>query len=84
MLLIFLVKVRNMVKRLLETNGMITLNNLSLDYGFNQTKKSIKPLNDIIPSIVNEEYNENFINEMKHMEQEKTIHLTNLEDLFSD
>ncbi len=73
-----------MVKRLLEKNEMGAVNNLSLDYGFNQAKKSMKPLNDIISSIVDEEYNEDFINEMKHIEQEKSIRLTNLEDLFSD
>lgn len=73
-----------MVKRLLEKNEIVAVNNLSLDYGFNQAKKSMKPLNDIISSIVDEEYNEDFINEMKHIEQEKSIQLNNLEDLFSD
>ena len=73
-----------MVKRLLEKNKMLAVNYLSLNYGFNQDKKSMKPLNDIVSPIVDEEYNEDFINEMKHIDREKSIHLTNLEDLFSD
>lgn len=73
-----------MVRKFLEKNEMVVIDNLSLDYGFNQAKKSMKPLNDIISSVVDEEYNEDFINEMKNIEQEKSIHLTNLEDLFSD
>lgn len=73
-----------MVRKFLEKNEMAVIDNLSLDYGFNQAKKSMKHLNDIISSVVDEEYNEDFINEMKCIEQEKSIHLTNLEDLFSD
>ncbi len=73
-----------MVKRLLEKNEIVAANKLSLDYGFKQAKKSMKPLNDIISSIVGKEYNNDFINEMKYAEQEESIHLTNFEDLFSD
>lgn len=62
-----------MVRRFLEKNEMAVIDNLSLDYGFNQAKKSIKPLNDIISSIVDNEYNEEFINEMKCIENEKSI-----------
>lgn len=70
-----------MVRKFLEKKEMVVIDNLSLDYGFNQAKKSMKPLNDIISSVVDEEYNEDFINEMKNIEQEKSIHLNNLEDI---
>ena len=43
------------------------------DYGFCQAEKSMKPLNDIISSITEEEYNEDFINEMENIGQEKSI-----------
>lgn len=73
-----------MVRRFLEKNEMAVIDNLSLDYGFNQAKKSIKPLNDIISSIVDNEYNEEFINEMKCIENEKSIPFDDPKDLFSD
>lgn len=44
--------------------------------GYNQAKKAIEPLNNIISSIVDEEYNRDFINEMKNIEQEKSIPIT--------
>lgn len=43
------------------------------DYGFCQAEKSMKPLNKIISSITEEEYNEDFINEMENIGQEKSI-----------
>ena len=60
-----------------EKKNMQIANSLPTDslppyYGFNQAEKSIKPLNDIIASITEEEYNEDFINEMKRIEQEKS------------
>lgn len=52
-------------------------NNLSTytpppNYAFYCAEKSIKPLNKIISSITEEEYNEDFINEMKRIEKEKS------------
>lgn len=46
---------------------------LPQDYARRSAEKSIKPLNKIIPSITGEEeYNEDFINEMKRIEEEKS------------
>lgn len=43
------------------------------NYAFRCAEKSIKPLNKIISSVTEEEeYNEDFINEMKHIEQEQS------------
>lgn len=47
-----------------------------MNNGYNQAKKAIEPLNNIISSIVDEEYNMDFINEMKNIEQEKSIPIT--------
>lgn len=47
-----------------------------MNNGYDQAKKSIEPLNNIISSIVDEEYNMDFINEMKNIEQEKSIPIT--------
>lgn len=44
-----------------------------MNNGYDQAKKAIEPLNNIISSIVDEEYNMDFINEMKNIEQEKSI-----------
>lgn len=44
-----------------------------MNNGYDQAKKSIEPLNNIISSIVDEEYNMDFIDEMKYIEQEKSI-----------
>ena len=43
---------------------------------YDQAKKSIEPLNNIISSIVDEEYNMDFIDEMKNIEQERSIPIT--------
>lgn len=49
------------------------LDNFPPNYAFRCAEKSIKPLNKIISSITEEEeYNEDFINEMKRIEQEKS------------
>lgn len=42
------------------------------NYGFHCAEKSIKPLNKIISLITEKEYNEDFIDEMKRIEQEKS------------
>lgn len=47
-----------------------------MNNGYDQAKKSIEPLNNIISSIVDEEYNMDFIDEMKNIEQEKSIPIT--------
>ena len=47
-----------------------------MNNAYNQAKKAIEPLNNIISSIVDEEYNMDFINEMKNIEQEKSIPIT--------
>ena len=44
-----------------------------MNNGYDQAKKAIEPLNNIISSIVDEEYNMDFINEMKNIGQEKSI-----------
>lgn len=42
------------------------------NYGFHCAEKSVKPLNKIISSVTEEEYNEDFIDEMKRIEKEKS------------
>lgn len=55
-----------------EIANSLSTDTIRVNYGFNQAEKSIKPLNNIISSITEEEYNEDFINEMKRIEKEKS------------
>lgn len=55
-----------------EKNSLSTYT-LPQNYARHSAEKSIKPLNKIISSITKkEEYNEDFINEMKRIEEEKS------------
>lgn len=55
-----------------EVANSLSTGTIPVNYGFNQAEKSIKPLNNIISSITEGEYNEDFINEMKRIEKEKS------------
>lgn len=53
-------------------NNSLSTYTLPLNYAFHCAEKSIKPLNEIISSVTEEEYNEDFIDEMKRIEEEKS------------
>lgn len=55
-----------------EVPNSLSTDTIPVNYGFNQAEKSIKPLNNIISSITEEEHNEDFINGMKRIEKEKS------------
>lgn len=55
-----------------EVANSLSTDTIPVNYGFNQAEKSIKPLNNIISSVTEGEYNEDFINEMKRIEKEKS------------
>lgn len=55
-----------------KKNNSLSTYTLPPNYAFHCAEKSIKPLNKIISSVTEEEYNEDFINEMKRIEEEKS------------
>lgn len=50
----------------------LSIDTIPVDYGFHQAEKSVQSLNELISSILEEEYDEDFINEMKRIEKEKS------------
>lgn len=50
----------------------LSTDTIPVDYGFHQAEKSVQSLNELISSIPEGKYNEDFINEMKRIEKEKS------------
>ena len=62
----------NLIEKIKNGEFDKTKKNSLSNYGFHCAEKSIKPLNKIISLITEKEYNEDFIDEMKRIEQEKS------------
>ncbi len=60
----------------------LSTDTIPVDYGFHQAEKSVQSLKDLISSISERKYNEDFINEMKRIEKEQSEKLKGDEDIW--
>lgn len=75
----------------MEKNEAMKVGNLPVNFGETQAKKSMESLNQIINDILHEDqedsndsnqFNESFIKSIKNSEKQKSIEITDLNQLF--